>query len=235
MQKIGNIPNGFKGLEVYPSEPFSEGQGQHFFLFHGFGADAYDLQPLADVIQTQKPTHWIFPQGVLEVPIGPGWTGRAWWKIDVVALQQAAASGQPRDLTKERSDAVPGLREKFFATIKSMNLQWKDIILGGFSQGAMLATDLFLHAPEAPKALVVLSGALVNKEEWKTVVAHRAGSPFFQSHGKHDGVLALRGASQLESFLTQAGLKGHLDSFEGQHEIPMETIAKLSQFLKTLP
>jgi phospholipase/carboxylesterase len=235
MQKIGNVPNGFKGLEVYPSEPPGEGQGQHFFLFHGFGADAYDLQPLADVIEPRRPTHFIFPQGVLEVPIGPGWTGQAWWPIDVTALQQATASGKPRDLSIEKPEALPMLREKFFATVKSLKLSWKDIILGGFSQGAMLATDLFLNAPETPKALVVLSGALTNKDEWKSLVGRRAGAPFFQSHGKHDAVLALRGASQLESFLTQAGLKGHLDSFEGQHDIPAEIITKLNRFLKTLP
>ena len=50
-------------------------------LFHGYGADAYDLQTLSDVLRPKKPTDFLFPQGVLEVPIGPGWTGRAWWNI----------------------------------------------------------------------------------------------------------------------------------------------------------
>lgn len=234
MQKIGSIPNAFKGLEVYPSEPFPEGQGLHFFLFHGFGADAYDLQSLAEVIKPSQPTHWFFPQGVLEVPIGPGWTGRAWWKIDIMALQQAAQGGAARDMTQEKPEALPVLRQKFFDTIASLKLDWKNVIVGGFSQGAMLATDIFLNAPEAPRALVVLSGALINKEEWKKVAPNRAGSKFFMSHGRQDGVLPVRGANQLETLLIQGGLKGRLDSFDGQHEIPMEVIQKLNQFLKTV-
>jgi phospholipase/carboxylesterase len=232
MQKIGSIPGAFKGLEVYPSDPFPEGQGQHFFLFHGYGADAYDLQSLADVIQPSQPTHWIFPQGVLEVPIGPGWTGRAWWPIDITSLQLATQSGQPRDLSQEKPTALAPLRKTFFETVQSLHLSWKDVILGGFSQGAMLATDLFLNAPEAPKALVILSGALINKEEWKKRAPQRAGSQFFMSHGRHDDVLSVRGANQLETLLIQSGLKGHLDTFEGQHEIPIEIIAKLNQFLQ---
>lgn len=234
MQKMGSIPNAFKALEVYPSEPFPEGQGQHFFLFHGYGADAYDLQSLADVIVPQKPTHWFFPQGVLEVPIGPGWTGRAWWPINMAALQQAAQNGQPRDMQNEKPEALAGLRQKFIDTVQSLKIDWKNVVVGGFSQGAMLATDIFLNAPESPKALVVLSGALINKEDWKKAAPQRAGSKFFMSHGKHDAVLNIRGASQLETLLIQSGLKGKLDSFEGQHEIPMEVIQKLNQFLKTL-
>ena len=52
-------------------------------MFHGYGADAFDLASLADVIPAKKPLNYLFPQGPLEVPIGPGWTGRAWWPINM--------------------------------------------------------------------------------------------------------------------------------------------------------
>lgn len=208
---------------------------QTMILFHGYGADAYDLKSLSEVISPEKPTQFLFPQGILEVPIGPGWTGRAWWPIDVMALQAAAMSGTPRDLSKEKPPVgLPELRKKVFAAIEKLNVPWDQIILGGFSQGSMLATDIFLNAPQAPKALVVLSGALVNKDEWKALAPQRAGSKYFMSHGKSDQVLNIRGASQLESLLNEAGLKGSLMSFNGSHEIPMEVITRLNQFLKTL-
>src|SRR6185437_12531546 len=54
-------------------------------LFHGFGADAHDLAPLSDVSSQIKAT-WIFPNAGLQVPIAPGFMGRAWFHIDVAAL-----------------------------------------------------------------------------------------------------------------------------------------------------
>lgn len=81
---------------------------------------------------------------------------------------------------------------------------------------------------------MILSGALVNKDEWKELAPKRAGSKYFMSHGKSDQVLSLRGASQLESLLNSSGLKGSLMSFNGAHEIPMEVIVKMNQFLKDL-
>ncbi len=211
-----------------PSEPV------HFILFHGYGADAYDLRSLSEVISPSVPIHFIFPQGVLEVPVGPGWMGRAWWKIDIIQLQQAAQAGQPRDLSKEKPTGLSELRVRMMAAVEALGIPWKQIILGGFSQGAMLATDLFMHAPENPRALVCLSGALVDKEELKPFASKRAGVPFFLSHGKADSVLDIRGSSQLESFLLQAGMKGRLFSFSGSHEIPMEAISKLNEFLLTI-
>ncbi len=229
MRKLGSL----QCLEAHPKiEPKEGQQALTFILFHGYGADAYDLQPLAEVIETPAPTHFLFPQGILEVPIGPGWTGRAWWQINVMALQEAAMKGQPRDLSKESPEALPELRKKVMAAIEQLKVPWNQIILGGFSQGAMLATDICLHAPENPRALVSLSGALLNKAELQTVAAKRAGTPFFASHGKVDSVLDHRGSAQLETFLNQNGMKGKLHSFQGAHEIPPEVILKLNEFLK---
>lgn len=229
MRKIGQI----KCLETHPRIPAKEGQQTlTFILFHGYGADAYDLQSLSEVIQTPLPTHFIFPQGVMEVPIGPGWTGRAWWPIDMAAIEAAAMRGETRDISIERAKGIEELRPKIFAAIESLKTPWNQIILGGFSQGAMLATDIFLNAPESPRALVCFSGALVNKSEWQTLVKNRAGAPFFLSHGKSDAILGYRGSSQLETFLINGGLKGKLFTFEGTHEIPMSAIQKANEFLR---
>lgn len=210
----------------------------YFFLFHGYGADAYDLQSLAEVIKCDKEIHFQFAQGPLEVPIGPGWTGRAWWPIDIMALQQAQMSGTPRDLSQNVPPELENLRKKILESIENFlkieNASWDQVVLGGFSQGSMLATDLFLSAPSAPKALVILSGALICKEQWKEKAKTRTGSPFFMSHGQADPVLSISGASQLESLLNNAGMKGGLFSFRGAHEIPMNVITKLNEFLLKL-
>ncbi len=230
MRKLGTV----QCLEVPVANPSDEANADYLILFHGYGADAYDLRSLSEVIKTPKPTHLLFPQGVLEVPIGPGWTGRAWWNIDIEALQKAAASGMPRDLSESKPEGFEKLMPRIFGMIAQLKVPWNRIILGGFSQGAMLATDLFLRAPEAPKGLIVLSGALVNKTEWRELANQRAGSRFFISHGQNDLVLAHKGAAQLETMLVNAGLKGSLMTFQGGHEIPLSVIQKTNEYLKSL-
>jgi phospholipase/carboxylesterase len=203
-------------------------------LFHGYGADAYDLQTLSDVLTMPKPADFLFPQGPLEVPVGPGWTGRAWWQIDMEAMQKAAASGNPRDPAKEYPEGLKKLRPQVLQMIEKTGTPWDRIVLGGFSQGAMLATDLFLHAPVAPRSLLIFSGALICQDEWKELAPKRKGHTFFQSHGKNDTVLAYKGAQQLETLLTQAGMKGRLQGFSGAHEIPLQTLQQATEYLRTV-
>lgn len=205
---------------------------QWIFLFHGFGADAYDLRSLSEVMAKGFSTHWVFPQGIHAVPIGPGWMGRAWWP-----LSDRDLNGGIVDLeawSNREPEGIVSLREKLIPWIESFEPDWSKVILGGFSQGAMLATDVFLHAPKAPKGLMILSGAVVNKPNWKLAAKNREGSRFFMSHGRQDPVLPYRGASQLESLLNSSGLKGSLYSFEGTHEIPMNVIEKANEYLKSL-
>jgi phospholipase/carboxylesterase len=206
-----------------------------FFLFHGYGADCEDLRSLAQVMNTGHETHWIFPNGPLSVPIGPGWSGSAWWPIDLSRFEK------PDDLswTAAEPKELPKLREEILAWIARVEPDWNKVILGGFSQGAMLATDLFLHAPQTPRGLVLLSGALINSAAWTAQAKVRAADParpprFFQSHGQKDQVLPFKVASQLETMLIQAGFKGSLMSFSGTHEIPMNVVEKVNQFLKSL-
>lgn len=235
MNQIGSI----KCIEVphSGSDKFAEAK-KVIILFHGFGADAYDLQTLSQVITASPDCEWIFPQGPLEVPIGPGWTGRAWWKIDMMAIQELAMRGETRDLSSEKPEGLPKSREQVMKMIEQLmrfrGYKWDQIILGGFSQGAMLATEIFISAPEAPRGLMILSGALLDKERWKELAARRSGSSVFMCHGKNDLVLGVRGAQQLETMLTQAGIKTRLLQFDGGHEIPPSMIAPINTYLKQL-
>lgn len=212
----------------------TDGQGPWIILFHGFGADAYDLQPLGDILAPQKSCAFLFPQGVLEVPIGPGWTGRAWWKLDMKKLEESIATGEGKNYEGETPEGLPALRQKILSAIDQMRVPWDQIILGGFSQGAMLATDIYLHAPQTPKGLMILSGALINKEEWKRLAPQRSGKSFFMCHGKSDAILAFKGAQSLETLLTQSGMKGRLMSFSGGHEIPPQVILEANKYLDTI-
>ena len=97
-------------------------------FFHGYGADNKDLFSLGQVIQTKKTLNWLFPNGPLEVPIGPGWTGRAWWNIDMMEVQRAMESGTHRDFTNETPKGLDKAFEKTMEMIKQLRVPWNQII-----------------------------------------------------------------------------------------------------------
>lgn len=214
-------------------ENFVDQDAPWIILFHGYGADANDLQSLSS-LQTKKTYNWLFPNGVHSVNIGMGWTGRAWWNIDMESYQKAVQTGEDRNLTEVVPTELPNTRAAVMDMIESMKIPWNKIILGGFSQGAMLATDIFLRAKETPKGLVILSGSLICKPEWKEIAKARAGAKFFQSHGEMDPVLSMKGASRLNQFLLENGLKGKLNSFRGGHEIPANTLQLMAEYIDSI-
>lgn len=200
-------------------------------FFHGYGADAGDLSPLAEEIPTQKPCNWLFPEGFLQVPIGGAWMGKAWWPVNVEELQKAQASGIPRDLSKDTPPGLEFASQKAFEMLTALKVPWNKIILGGFSQGAMLATEIYMSAPEPPLGLVMLSGACLHADQWREKAKARTGKNFFLAHGEADPVLSLKGAQKLETILTQSGMKGRLMKFSGGHEIPPQVLVEVSKYI----
>lgn len=211
---------GLDAIEVPAKEP-----ALTVLLFHGYGADAADLAPLSMAIgQKKKSLRWLFPDGPL--PLDALGMGRAWFDIDVDALE--------RDYSKVRPEGMEEARRAALDFISALGLPWDKLVLGGFSQGAMLATDLALSAPEAPRGLMILSGSLVDEERWSGLAAGRRGLPFFQSHGSADPILSFRLALKLEALLRAAGLEGRLLRFEGGHSIAPEVVEGMSAFLNEL-
>lgn len=152
--------------------------------------------------------------------------GRAWFHIDGEALE--------RDYSALRPDGMDEARRAALDFISALDLPWGNLVLGGFSQGAMLATELALGAPEAPRGLMILSGSLVDERQWAKLAARRRGLPFFQSHGSADPILSFRLALRLEALLRGAGLEGKLLRFEGGHSIPSEAVEAMGAFLREL-
>jgi phospholipase/carboxylesterase len=152
----------------------------------------------------------------------------------MMEIQRAMERGEHRDMSNENPKGLDKARDMAFEMIRQMKVPWNKIVLGGFSQGAMLATELYLRAPETPAGLALLSSTLLCKDEWKKLVPARTGQRFFQSHGEQDTVLGFKQAQNLETLLTQNGMKGSLQSFRGGHEIPPQVMMKLGEYLNSL-
>lgn len=212
-------------------------------FMHGFGATGEDLVPLAEEFVLADPSltakvRFIFPAAPLEPREFADFGGRAWWPLDIAALQFAIARGEFRDLRRDVPPLLSAAREKLVAAIHeieaSMGIPVERTVLGGFSQGSMLATDVALRLDRPPAALVVWSGTLLAEEEWKELAPRRAGLTVLQSHGRQDAILPFMAAEWLRDMLTDAGLNVDFTPFNGPHTIPQAMIQKTADLLGSL-
>lgn len=208
-------------------EEMNDPQAPTVILFHGYGADMHDLAGLKDLLQPEGlALNWIFPNGPYSVPVGPGWTGSAWWPLKLSEL--------PGDWSSYTPETLPELLPQVLSMIQQLKKPWSEIILGGFSQGAMLATELYLSAPETPLGLISFSGSLISKPSWKEKLKNRSGQKIFLSHGESDPVLPPKGTQQLIELMRLNQLQTEFVSFRGGHEIPMNVCERAQKYLKNL-
>lgn len=212
-------------------------------LCHGFGAPGTDLLPLAEEFCSEEPdlaeqVLFLFPSAPLQPPEFRPYGGRAWWPIDMLRLQRAAEVGDFRDLRQDLPERLPAARDELTAFLDAVSHRWgiptSRTVLGGFSQGSMLATDVALHLPEAPAGLVIYSGTLLCEAEWTRLSPGRAGLRVLQSHGMQDPILPFTAAGWLRDLLIGAGLNVEFHSFHGGHAIPAIAVERTVALLKSL-
>jgi len=200
-------------------------------LCHGFGAPGDDLVPLGEACDPEGRWRWVFPEGPLDLR-AQGIPGRAWWPIDMVRLQQAMATGGALAMMDEIPEGLTPARALLEGAIDALGLPANALVVGGFSQGAMLATELALSAPQPYRGLAILSGALVARARWTAAAAAKGPAlNVFQSHGRRDPILPFTGADALEAVLTGAGARVRRVNHGGGHELPGEVLSGLRAFL----
>ena len=206
----------------------NDGSKSCVVLFHGYGADANDLASLAQIFNLQPPVDWVFPQGVLQVPIGPGMMGRAWVELRVSDFEKLQSNKQI-EVNPQDELLIKKLRD----WMNHLGKLYDNVVIGGFSQGAILTSHLFYHLNFAPKGLLLWSGYLMASGNVPQI-ANELKVPFYQSHGAQDPVLSLQGGQKLFNFLKDCGLKGEFHQFNGGHEIPMSVIQGSKKFLDSV-
>lgn len=210
------------------------GRGPLVLLLHGFGAPGDDLVSLSDDLTVPSGTRFVFPEGPLSLSFGPS-DAHAWWLIDMARMAADQAAGRVRDLSNEIPKGLAPVRETMLTFLKELERTFgadpRRTVLGGFSQGAMLACDLMLRTTEPYAGLIQLSGTLLAAQEWIPLLQKRKGLPVFQSHGMRDDILPYVGAERLRNALSTSGLAVEWHSFRGGHEIPEPVLQRLGVFL----
>ena len=210
-------------------------------LCHGFGATGEDLVSLAPELVELRPglerARFLFPAAPLSLGFTGFGEGLAWWMLDIERMLALQQQGEP-GLQKLRQETPEGLsrarrlvRELVDVACRQANLPLSRVVLGGFSQGAMVTTDVALRLEEAPAGLCVLSGALLSEPEWRRLAPARAGLGVFQSHGRYDPLLPFPVAEALRDLLAGAGLQVDFHAFDDQHTIPASLLDPLAGYL----
>lgn len=211
-------------------------------LCHGFGAPADDLVSLAEVLMDEAPSlatgvQFLFPAAPIKLDAYglPG--SRAWWMIDVGRFQRAAQQGQEAllHLAKDIPAGLVSARDLFTAGLegylKETGLKLGDIALGGFSQGAMVTTDVTMRSDVSPAALGIFSGTVIAETEWRELAPKRAGLEVLMSHGTMDTILPFFGAERLRALMSEAGLPVDFVPFAGPHTIVGPALSRFAELL----
>lgn len=209
---------------------------------HGFGAGGDDLVPLGQVMlqaseKLAGAARFYFPAAPVDLSSMGMWGSRAWWMIDLDAIQRAQADGGFRK--RARNDRPEGLleaREMMMALIKQVQrdtgLPTSKIALGGFSQGSMITVDCALQLEENPACVIAWSGTLLNEEEWRRRGELHKGLKVFQSHGRQDPLLPYDWAESLRDMLKDIGAEVEFLPFNGPHTIPEEGLSRAIALLE---
>jgi phospholipase/carboxylesterase len=195
---------------------------------HGLGADGHDFPPIVPHLELDPriPVRFVFPHAPrIPVSLNAGMVMPAWYDI------------RDADL-RHRHDEVGIVRsaEQVRALIARENergVACRNVILAGFSQGGAIATHVALRHPQPLAGLVALSTYLVcgDKLSAEVTSANRA-IEVFQAHGALDPMVRFERGVALRDALIETGCQVTWREYPMQHEVCLEEIADLGQWLR---
>jgi phospholipase/carboxylesterase len=192
--------------------PAGEPEGA-LVLLHGRGADEHDLFAFLDLLDPRRRLVGVTPGGPLFLPPG----GRHWYMVPRVGFPDHDTFEASYDLLDGFLDALP----------EATGVPWERTVIGGFSQGAVMAYALGLGAGRpTPAAIVALSGFIPTVDGWRADL-DRPGLPVWIAHGRADPVISVEFARAARERLEGAGLPVSYHESDGGHHVDPRTLAQL--------
>jgi len=182
---------------VYRRPPAAGGKSRNLVVFlHGYGADGKDLIDLANPFAMAMPNaSFISPDAPNPCAMSP--SGREWFPIDQIPTGAITASESLLNLIQ--------------AEANSLDLSFKEVILIGFSQGAMMSMQCLLINAYQFGAIIGYSGALriENIEAANNQIIKGkhvfADTPVLLVHGDQDEVVPFKSLMNSKNLLNQVG------------------------------
>jgi phospholipase/carboxylesterase len=182
-------------------------------LLHGRGADEHDLHPLLDALDPERRLHGYTPRAPLALPPG----GAHWYAVPRVGFPDPATFAQGFGALTAWFDALPFPAER--------------IVLGGFSQGAVMSYALGLgEGRPRPAALLGLSGFIAVVDGWRPGL-EPPFPPLLVAHGTYDPVIPVEFGRRARAQLEGAGADVRYREFPGAHWIDPELLPELRELV----
>ena len=180
-------------------------------LLHGRGADENDLYPLLDAFDPQRRLHGYTPRAPLSLPPG----GAHWYAVPRVGFPDPETF----------ADGFTALREWF----DGLAFPADRVVLGGFSQGAVMAYALGLgQKRQRPAALLAFSGFVPTVEGWAPDL-DPPFPPIAIAHGTYDPVIPVGFAREAKGLLERAGADVLYRESPIEHSIDPHAIAEFRE------
>jgi phospholipase/carboxylesterase len=209
--------------------------GLPLILLHGYAASPQEWLPFSHTILIHPDRRFVFPQGPEETVPPDGPVGkRAWWRLELGSYRDSAGTALP-DMRGAHPAGLAKAAEKIRLLIGDLHHRepFADdrVMLGGFSQGGMVAAEVAFRTGQPLEALILLSPTFVDEQRWIEGMPRRKGLPVFISHGRRDDVLPFEASERLQKAMRDAGLKVTWVPFDGIHETPAYVVTELNKFL----
>ena len=187
-------------------------------LMHGYGSNEADLFELASSL----------PKDLLIISArAPNTIGRdmyAWFQIDFTG-------GKP-EISEQQELQSRKLIEQFIGQI-THKYHTGELYLGGFSQGAIMSCSVALTQPGNIKGIIALSGRILT--QFRSAVVQNAALKqlkVFVAHGIYDATLPIAYGREVKDYLTGLGVRLSYHEYPMKHEISMEELKDLVDWMK---
>jgi phospholipase/carboxylesterase len=200
-------------LEALERPPTGEPLGA-LVLLHGRGADEHDLFPLLDALDPERRLLGLTPRGPLSLPPG----GAHWYRL--------AGIPTPDPETFHTSFA------QIAAFLDDLPVPLDRVVLGGFSQGAVMSWAIGLGAGRPrPTAILALSGFVPRVDGFLLDLDGLDGYPVAIAHGSLDPVIPVEFGREAVALLREAGAEVLWRETPVPHTIDPRLLPELQGFV----
>ena len=189
------------------------------FLFHGYGSNKENLQAIGESFAKALPTAEVHLANGIEL-CPETYDGYRWFSM---------ISDDVKDWEVEFEKNASRIMDYIDSVKNSKNLSYRDVILSGFSQGAMLSLSLGIR--NNMKAVVVFSGLLLSPE----VVLKNVDTKVLLAHGSSDSVIPVSAVDLTKKVLEQFNIDTTVAIAPGlDHAINQYLLDQAVDFLRSL-
>ena len=177
---------------VFRERPAAGDPAGLIVLFHGRGADENDLYPLFDVFDRTGRLTGVTPRGPLSLPPG----GAHWYVVRRVGFPDPDTFFPTYERASRWLDAF----------VEARGFAWDRVVLGGFSQGAVMSYALGLGAGRpSPAAIVAFSGFIPQVEGFDIDLDR--STQVMIGHGAYDPVIGVEFGREARDRVSEGGIE----------------------------